>query len=138
MGEPDRVALSEMGQLLAAGVRCLTLDSSEVAEECAAERRLPATQGLLTLNGPAVLTSSRRVGLSHGDQGFNPADLAIEAEMVLAAVERESLTRWALVDFEGNPVRPRCGDRRRLHPPGNQAQEDCELAIDLSGRLLMY
>lgn len=99
-GAPDRTALGELGQHLAAGLRTVQLRPADVAIFRGA-RALPATAGWLRVEGPALVSSLRQVGDGVELRLFNPQTRAIAAKLHLAP----SLRTATHTDFEGNPLR---------------------------------
>ncbi|MBS0632720.1 MAG: glycoside hydrolase family 38 [Verrucomicrobia bacterium] len=99
-GAPDRTALCELGQRLAAGLRAVQLRAADVAIFRGA-RALPATAGWLRIDGPAVVSSLRHVGGSCEIRFFNPHPRAITIQLRLPA----SADRAAHTDFEGNVLK---------------------------------
>lgn len=98
-GEPDRTALFRHGQDLAGGVRTVQLSASELHDQRALlTPSVNAASGLLSLNGPAVLTSARLVGGALEVRMFNPCDISVEALAVLGC--DLGVTGFLPVDFE--------------------------------------
>ena len=98
-GEPDRTALFRHGQDLAGGVRTVQLSASELHDHRALlTNSINAASGLLSLAGPAVLTSARLVGGALEVRMFNPCDISVETLAVLGC--DLSVTGFLPVDFE--------------------------------------
>jgi alpha-mannosidase/mannosylglycerate hydrolase len=104
-GEPERARLFDLGQMLSGGLQAVHLTPEEAAR-FAQPRRLPARAGFLALEGPAVLTSLRRVGDGLEARLFNPNTQTVEAVLDLSGwpdgVEqpREAVP----VNFESGPT----------------------------------
>ena len=101
-GAPDRTQLCELGQRIAAGLRVVQLRAADVAIY-RPERPLPATTGFLRLDGPAVVTSARRVGPAMEVRMFNPHSKKIMAVLQLTGPLAKRPAEVQTVDFEGNP-----------------------------------
>jgi hypothetical protein len=101
-GAPDRIQLGELGQRLAAGLRTVQLRAPDIAIY-RGTRSLPATAGLLRLEGPALVSSLRQTAGTIEVRLFNPSSRRITAKLLpapaLALAKRAELT-----DFEGNPL----------------------------------
>ena len=103
-GSPDRARLFDLGHQLAGGLRSAQLNRADVAR-FRQERALPAESGFLALDGPAVVTSLRKVGQCAEVRLFNPDVVPVEAALVFT--EKEDL-RCPLevtpVNFESDPI----------------------------------
>jgi alpha-mannosidase/mannosylglycerate hydrolase len=102
-GEPDRTELCELGQQMAAGLRTVQLRAADAAIY-RGERIVPATAGFLRLEGPAVLTSSRDIGVAMEIRLFNPCARKITATLHaprLKTTKPKSDVVAQRVDFEG-------------------------------------
>jgi len=105
-GPPDRAALCRAGQLLAAGLRDVQLNSLDLKKYRSAEK-LPASAGWFRIEGPAVVSSFRQVDHALELRLFNPEDQA-----AVCTVRFDDFTKLAtaaptkaqLVDFESNPL----------------------------------
>lgn len=96
-GAPDRTALCELGQRLAAGLRTVQLRAADVAI-FRGVRALPVTAGFLRLTGPAVISSLRQVGDAREIRLFNPHVRAITAKLHFPPPADGAV----LTNFEGN------------------------------------
>ena len=98
-GTPDRIALSMLGQRLAAGLRPVQLRPQD-----AAQRRRSATlapeDSLLRLDGHAVLTSARQVGYALEVRLYNPE---VEAGQIVLTVP-QTVTSAQRVNLESAPL----------------------------------
>ncbi len=106
-GKPDRTRLCELGQQMAGGLRVVQLRREDIAI-FRSERSLPATAGLLRIDGPAVVSSVRRSGEGLEVRIFNPHEITITATIVTAQPAGPYFGpptgRIQMVDFESNPV----------------------------------
>jgi alpha-mannosidase len=73
-GEPDRAAISRMGQLLSSGIREVNLTRQRLDLNRTSAATLPPAGGLLALDGNAVLTSTRQIDRAIEARMFNPSD----------------------------------------------------------------
>ena len=97
---PDRVGLSRLGQQIAGGLRAVQLRAADLPlyRQAAA---LPATAGLLAVDGPAVVTSARWLDGGLELRLFNPTPESGQATVRLAGATQ--LTTVEEVDFESRP-----------------------------------
>jgi hypothetical protein len=101
-GEPDRSWLCELGQLIVAGVRDAQLGRQDMALYAKGAGHLPPDAGFLRVEGPAVVTSLRRVGEGVEVRMFNPANEP--AAVTLHLSELLHVQSAQQVDFESNPL----------------------------------
>jgi len=103
--EPDRSRLCALGQQLAGGLRDVQLRPEDIALH-RQPTALPPTAGFLSLDGPAVLSSVRRVGEALELRLFNPTKRPIQATITLGEPigMAQRPTRAQKVDFEGRPL----------------------------------
>ena len=102
-GAPDNVRLCRLGQQLAAGLRNVQLRPGDLPLH-RQPSVLPATAGLLQVDGSAVVTSARWVDKALEVRMFNPTTAAGEAHVRFGAgVDVDSMQ---LVDFESNSSEP--------------------------------
>lgn len=103
-GEPDRVRLGEYGVQVAAGVRAAHLTRWDVSV-APRQRTLPATDSLLAVDGPALVTSVREVDGAVEVRLYNPNDRAGAATIRLADRLRASGDGTVQrVDLESTPL----------------------------------
>jgi alpha-mannosidase/mannosylglycerate hydrolase len=104
-GKPNRTALCELGQRLAAGLRAVQLRREDV-DIYRSSPALPATAGFLRLEGPAVVTSTRHAGEAVELRMFNPDTKTVTATIHLAAKtgKTKPVVTAQRVDFESNPL----------------------------------
>jgi hypothetical protein len=103
-GAPDRTELCELGQRIAAGLRVVQLRAADLAIYRPA-RTLPATAGLLRLEGSAVITSTRQVGAALEVRMFNPHTKKITATLRLTTPPvGPRAPRVQRVNLEGAPL----------------------------------
>jgi len=104
-GQPDRQALSLLGQRLAAGLRAVQLQDIDVALH-RTPTALPLEGGLLQIEGPVVVTSTRQVGEGLEVRMFNPYERPVQSVLRLpdlpASLKR--FTQAQRVDFESVPL----------------------------------
>ncbi len=104
-GAPDRIALGELGQRLAAGLRVTQLRGADLPifrdQAGPGAAALPPTSGLLRLEGSALVSSLRQFGGALEIRLFNPLPRAATAKLVLTSPAFKP-TQAALTDFEGN------------------------------------
>ena len=104
-GEPDCSRLCQMGQRICAGLRSVQLRPRDIAE-CREGGTLPPAGGLLQLDGPAVVTSTRQVGDAMEVRLFNPA--AQTAKVVLRLGQAPGwarrYTHFQPVDMKSDPL----------------------------------
>lgn len=104
-GKADPVMLFRHAQELAGGVRSVHLDQSDLAGDSGignSPANLPLNEGLLRLEGPAVITSLRQVGNSIEIRLFNPSCSAVEVRLFPA--NAANWNKAELVDFESQPL----------------------------------
>jgi alpha-mannosidase len=101
-GEPDRTRLCELGQLIVAGVRDAQLGRQDMAPYAKGAGQLPPATSFLRVEGPAVVTSLRRVGEGVEVRMFNPANEP--AAVTLHLSELLHVQHAQRVDFESNPL----------------------------------
>lgn len=105
-GAPDRIALGELGQRLAAGLRVVQLRGADLPifrdQAGVTKPAAPATAGLLRLEGSALVSSLRQLGEAVEIRLFNPETRAATAKLVVTDKAFKP-TQAALTDFEGNP-----------------------------------
>lgn len=99
-GPPDRRGLCELGALGVAGFRAVTLTAPEVARLGTAPA--VAAEGLLALEGPAVLSSVRLVDDAPELRLFNPEQAPILARLQLLAWP--TARQAQPVDLESRPA----------------------------------
>lgn len=103
--EPDRPRLCLLGQQLAAGFRDVQLRPEDIALH-RQPIALPPTASFLSVDGPAVLSSVRRVGEALELRLFNPTTRQIQTTITLnepiGLAQRP--THAQRVDFEGRPL----------------------------------
>jgi len=103
-GEPDRAQLCEYGQAISSGLRMAQLRPADIANY-RMDASLPPRAGFLELEGPAVLTSARRVGKTLEVRLFNPLQETASARLVCddlpGSTQRPS--QVVPVDFESIP-----------------------------------
>jgi alpha-mannosidase len=104
-GEPDRTRLCELGQRIAAGLQVAQLRPADVAIYRTG-RTLPASAGLLRLEGAAILTSLRQVDGALELRLFNPLEAPVTATLDTARwPEGAQRPRYVgRVDLESNPL----------------------------------
>ena len=102
-GEPDRAALCELGEDIAAGLRVVQLRPREM-KMFRGNRSLPAAAGFLRISGAARTSSLRKVGDALELRLFNPSSDTVAAEIDTtpspAGVTQPRTMQP--VDFEGN------------------------------------
>ena len=81
-GEPEYWRLCEMGLRISAGLRTVQLRPQDIPLFRTATA-MPLSGGLLRLDGPAVVTSTRKIEDGLEIRLFNPAAEAIQARLVL-------------------------------------------------------
>ncbi|MFH1085040.1 MAG: glycoside hydrolase family 38 C-terminal domain-containing protein [Chloroflexota bacterium] len=111
-GAPDRAALTELGQRVAAGLRAAQLSAEAVAQHRTVGN-LPPAASFLELAGAAVLTSARRVGEGLEVRLFNPESHA--ASVALGVGDRYASAQP--VNLESAPLgdpQPIVGGQVRL------------------------
>lgn len=101
-GEPERAGIARLGQLLAAGVRAVNLTDKRRKLYRKSDKTLPPTGGLLSLEGPAVLTSVRQVDGAIEARLFNPS--TEPAEITLRADAALKLNQAQPVDNDSRPI----------------------------------
>ncbi|RRJ95201.1 glycoside hydrolase family 38 [Opitutaceae bacterium TAV4] len=106
---PNRRALCEAGQQLAAGLRTAQLRAADLAlhrPKTKGASSVPAAASLLALAGDAVLSSSRQVAGSLEVRIFNPTTKATKAVLTFAGQTKKQTGKTAVtrVDFESNPL----------------------------------
>ncbi|CAN5484668.1 glycoside hydrolase family 38 C-terminal domain-containing protein [soil metagenome] len=99
-GEPDRTHLFLLGQQLGAGLRDVQLHAADQAIYREKET-LPPEGGWLSISGPAVLASVRRIGDTVEARLFNPLESSIKSTI---SQHSHMLTNAAFVDFESNVI----------------------------------
>lgn len=121
-GEPDRIRLGEYGVQLGAGLRTAQLARWD-ASVAPRQRRLPATDSLLTVSGPVLVTSVREVEGAVEVRLYNPTERTGTAVIDVAERLRATgrVTTAQRVDLEsqaiGRPIRlVRGACRCRLTP----------------------
>jgi hypothetical protein len=111
-GDPDRAALCDLGQHLAAGLRVVQLSRADAIHR-PVTAALPPSTAYLEVRGPVVLTSACFATEGAAGPGlelrlFNPNQNAATASVELAEAVlntwRPGAAVW--VDFEGNPRGP--------------------------------
>lgn len=101
-GAPDRTRLSELGQQLAAGLRTVQQRTADITIY-RGKPTVPATAGLLRLEGPALISSLRQLGSGIEVRLHNPHLRRITAKLILGpAIAKTKSAR--LTDYEGNPL----------------------------------
>ena len=101
-GAPDRTHLCELGQHLAAGLRTAQLLAADVAMFRGAQT-VPASAGLVRVDGPAVVSSVRQVGAALELRLFNPHPRRVTAKLAFPG-PAFTPARAERIDCEGNPL----------------------------------
>jgi alpha-mannosidase len=103
-GNPDRAQLFDQAQLLSGGLRAAYLTPADVAHY-QGETRLPASAGLLAVDGPAVVTSLRQVEGALEVRMFNPAAQPIDVVLRLGGLgDLMGRTAAQPVNLESQPL----------------------------------
>jgi alpha-mannosidase/mannosylglycerate hydrolase len=100
-GAPDPVALSLLGQQIAAGLRTVQLRAADLAL-CARTAANPAAGSLLAVDGPVVVTSVRWVSDALELRAFNPT--AAKAVATVRFGAGVHVVGVQLVDLESTPL----------------------------------
>lgn len=120
-GKLDADRLFHLGQRLGAGLRALTLHEQDIRIDRTTSA-LPLAAGFIAVEGPAVMTSCRRVGAGLEIRLFNPHDEAISAAITGSEGfnPADVHTRAYPVDFESN----RAGEDLKLTAGGVEFEMD--------------
>lgn len=104
-GDPDRVALVEMGQKLSGGVRIVNMQTKDV-ESYKGAKEMPAQAGFLSLSGAAVLTSLRFTEAGLEARVYNPQATAGKVSFDLKdwPADIKKPGKAGLVNLESKPL----------------------------------
>jgi alpha-mannosidase/mannosylglycerate hydrolase len=105
-GEPDRTYLSELGQRISAGLQLAQLGPEDIPLYRVREAALPCRAAFLRLDGPAVMTSLRRVDGALEARLFNPLEVPATGKLRFGDW-LGGAARWCQamrVDLESNPL----------------------------------
>jgi hypothetical protein len=104
-GEPDRVEMCELGQVISSGLRVVQLRPADIANY-ALDPSLPPRAGFLKLEGQAVLTSARREANTLEVRLFNPLEETASARLAFDELPpgMRRPARVVPVDFESKPL----------------------------------
>lgn len=105
MGEPDRVEMCELGQMIASGLRVVQMRPADIANN-ALDPSLPPRAGFLRLEGQAVLTSARTEDDTLEVRLFNPLEETASARLAFDELppSAQRPSRVVPVDFESTPL----------------------------------
>ena len=104
-GEPDRAQLCELGQAISSGLRVAQLRPADIPNY-RTNATLQPRASFLQLEGPVVLTSTRREGKTLEVRLFNPLEETASARLVcdeLPGSDRRP-SQVVPVDFESKPL----------------------------------
>jgi alpha-mannosidase len=103
-GNPDRARLFDLAQALSGGLRAVHVPPVDLSYYRAG-KQAPVSAGLLSVEGPAVLTSLRRVGDALEARLFNPNIYPVDAAVRLGDLEGlRGVIQAQPVNLESTPV----------------------------------